>query len=217
MSNPLRFYFDFISPNAYLAWHAVRPIAARYDRAVEAVPVLFAALLTTYEAVGPAEIAPKLRWMVLNCVRKARAAGIAFEPPASHPFNPLAPLRLASLPMEEEDRLRLIDGLFAAVWADGVDVSDDVVLGEWLDANGFSAADMLERSVAPENKQRLRTQTDVAIEAGVFGVPTVIVDDQLFFGYDDLPWLERHLAGEPPLPDDVVTRWEAVRPSAFRR
>jgi 2-hydroxychromene-2-carboxylate isomerase len=73
---PVRFLFDYISHNAYLAWVELQPLARRCGRAVEPVPVLFAGLLNAHGQLGPAEVAPKARWMMLNVARKARLLGI---------------------------------------------------------------------------------------------------------------------------------------------
>ena len=68
-----------------------------------------------------------------------------------------------------------------------------------------------------EVKDRVRSQTDSAIAAGVFGVPTMIIDSELFWGYDDFPFLERFLAGRDPLDHEALKAWVGVRPSATRR
>ena len=119
----LRFYFDYISNNAYLAWEQLLPLAKKYDVTVTPVAVLFAGLLEAHGQLGPAEVAPKSRWMVKNCLRKAAALGIPMNPPAYHPYNPLLSLRVSSLPLEAEKRAALVGALFRAVWVRGLHVS----------------------------------------------------------------------------------------------
>ena len=98
---PLLFYFDFISPYAFLAWTQIRGIAARCEREVEPVPVLFAGLLNAHDQKGPAEIPAKRRYLFKDIARKAHRLGVAsVAPPPAHPFNPLLPLRIASLPRQ---------------------------------------------------------------------------------------------------------------------
>ncbi|MBT8135989.1 MAG: DsbA family protein, partial [Gammaproteobacteria bacterium] len=77
-------------------------------------------------------------------------------------------------------------------------------------------AGLLEASVSPQIKQQLREATAAAIDIGVFGVPTVRADTELFFGFDDLPWLERYLQGDDPLDEESFASWHEVRPSAWR-
>ena len=124
MPGAIRFYFDFVSPNAYLAWTQLPSLAARFEHAIEPVPVLFAALLEAHGQLGPAEIAPKIRWMTRNNLRKAALLGVELNPPAFHPFNPLLALRVSSLPLETSQRWVMVDALFRAVWVRGLHVSE---------------------------------------------------------------------------------------------
>src|SRR5947207_2147613 len=110
-SSTLQFYFDFISPYAYLGWTQIHLLAGRHGSTVEPVPILFAALLNTYGHKGPAEIPPKRAYIFKNVLRLAHRLGVPLQPPPAHPFNPLLALRVASLPMEAGERRRLIDAL----------------------------------------------------------------------------------------------------------
>jgi 2-hydroxychromene-2-carboxylate isomerase len=102
----VRFYFDFISPYAYLASTQLDGIAARTQVTIERVPVLFAALLDAHGQKGPAEIPAKRRYTWKDVSRKCHAAGVPIAPPPSHPFNPLLGLRVASLPELDEGDAR---------------------------------------------------------------------------------------------------------------
>jgi 2-hydroxychromene-2-carboxylate isomerase len=215
--DPLHFYFDYISHNAYIAWTQIHALAARHGRAVEPRPVLFAGLLNATGQLGPAEIPAKTRWMIRDLLRKAAELGIPFEPPASHPFLPLLPLRVSALPMPEVTRRRLVDALFRATWAESVDVSDPDAVARIADTVGLDGSDTLRAAATSEAKQRLRHQTDEAIAVGVFGVPTVIVDGELFFGYDDHVHVEKFLRGEDPLDREAVAAFARVRATARRR
>jgi 2-hydroxychromene-2-carboxylate isomerase len=215
---PVRFYFDYISSNAYLAWEVLPALAGRFGRPIEPVPVLFAGLLGAHGQLGPAEVRPKAYWMARNNLRKAALLGIPLHLPAFHPFNPLLALRASSLALEDEARRRLIGGLFHATWAERRHVADPAVVAAVADAAGLDGQAIAARAGEPDAKARLRRQTDDAIAAGVFGVPTAIVDGELFWGYDDFPMLERFLAGRDPLGADAAAEW-SVRPpaSAMRR
>lgn len=213
----IRFYFDFISPNAWLAWARIGPIAARHGRAVLPVPVLFAALLKASSRPGPAEVPAMWRWMYGNVLRKGALHGIPMKPPPSHPFNPLIALRAASLPMQESERTTAIDALFRAVWAGGPGVEEEETVAAVLSAAGLDGAGLVERARTQEAKDRLRRQTEEAIAAGAFGVPTMIVDRELFWGHDDLEFLDRFLEGKDPLPRAETPDWEKVRATAWRK
>jgi hypothetical protein len=83
---------------------------------------------------------------------------------------------------------------------------------------GLDGRAAVEDAGRPDGKERLRSQTDAAIAEGVFGVPTMIVDGELFWGFDDFPWLERFLAGTDPLRPEMLAEWAGspVTPSAER-
>lgn len=214
----LRFYFDYISTNAYLAWKVMPKMADRFGVRLEPVPVLFAGLLKAHGQLGPAEVPIKAFWMWKNNLRKAAILGVPLLQPAFHPFNPLLALRVSSLDLDERDRFKLIDALFNAVWAEQLHVSDADVVREVADRIGFDGSSLIDRAQSTEAKDRLRAETDAAIAAGVFGVPSMMVGDEVFWGYDDLPYLERFLDGTDPLDgSSLPTRESAPRPSAMRR
>jgi len=213
----IRFYFDYVSPNAYLAWTQLPSIAGRFERIVEPVPILFAGLLEAHGQLGPAEVPPKIRWMTMNNLRKATLLGVELNPPAFHPFNPLLALRVSSLPLETATRQAMIDALFRAVWVRGLHVSEPGVVAEIADEVGLAGAEIVAEAQHPASKARVREQTDAAIARGVFGVPTIEVGDELFWGFDDLPHLERFLAGDDPLDATSWQRWAGgVRASSVR-
>lgn len=214
----LRFSFDYLSSNAWLAWTQLPRLAAQYDVAIEPVPVLFAGLLEAHGQLGPAEIPAKIRWMVRNNLRKAALLGVPLRPPVHHPFNPLLALRASSLPLEASRRTALVEGLFRAVWVDVLHVSEPDVVVRVADAAGLDGAALVADAQTAEAKARLRRQTDDAIARGVFGVPSMEVGGELFWGYDDFPQLERFLADRDPLDPREAARWTgAPRPSAVRR
>ena len=206
-------YFDFISHNAYLAWAKLPALAAAHGHTVRPVPVLFAGLLQHHGQLGPAEIPAKSRWMLRNVARKAAHHGIPFAPPASHPFVPLLALRAAIA--SGADHV-VVGALFEATWASGRDVSDADTVRAVLDEAGVDGAALVARTQDPEVKAALRENTEQAIARGVFGVPTMCVGDALFYGFDDLPWLEAFLAGEDPIEGMDWSGWEAVTASARR-
>ncbi len=211
------FYFDYISHNAYLAWWRLDALEKRFEIEFELVPVLFAGLLNAHGQLGPAEIPAKAWWMAKDVLRKATLLGIPLVPPASHPFNPLLALRLSSVEMEAKERRKLVATLFDATWGRGLDVSDAGVVVSALEAAGLDGANLVERAGGKDVKDRLREQTDAAIAKGVFGVPTVRVDDELFWGYDDFVHLELFLADEDPLDRTALEAWSRIRPTARRR
>jgi len=214
----LRFYFDYLSSNAYLAWKQLPGLASRYGVAIEPIPVLFAGLLEAHGQLGPAEVRPKALWMAKNNLRKAVLLGLPLNRPKHHPWNPLLSLRISGLPIPLESRRALIDALFDAVWVNGRHVSEPSQVAEVATEVGLDGPALVTAAQQPEAKAQLRAQTDAAIAAGVFGVPSMLVENELFWGYDDWPYLELFLAGKDPIGPHEMAKWtSAVRPSAVRR
>jgi 2-hydroxychromene-2-carboxylate isomerase len=215
----LYFFFDYISHNAYLAWHMAPAVAARHDLALTPVPVLFGAMLSHYRQVGPAELPAKSAWMLRNVLRKARRHGIPIAPPASHPFNPLLALRATCALDDEAARMRVVERVFRATWAESRAVNEPEVVRALLLELGLPADALLAASAGEAVKQRLRENTERALALGLFGVPTFAARGELFWGFDDLEYLEMFLGGRDVLSADrgELEAWKQVRPTAERR
>jgi 2-hydroxychromene-2-carboxylate isomerase len=218
----LRFYFDFLSPYAYLAWTRVHELVAPYSLPVEPVPILLAALLEHNRTRGPAEVPARRAYLFRDIVRLAYQHRIRLEPPAVHPFNPLLALRVSSLDMPPEVRRRLIDGLFAAVWAGGPGVTDPAVVVQAATSAGLDGPAAVAAAGTEEIKNRLRHHTEEAVAAGVFGVPTMILEREgapaeLFWGFDSFPHITRFLEGQDPITPELEARWAATPVGVTRK
>ncbi|HEU4411052.1 MAG TPA: 2-hydroxychromene-2-carboxylate isomerase [Polyangiaceae bacterium] len=218
MAEPIRVYFDFLSPFACIGWYSVRPLAARHGRPIEPVPTLLAALLDAHGQKGPAEVPAKRAYVFKDAYRKAHRAGLGpLTPPPAHPFNPLLALRACSLPLEPGARERLVDGLFRRAWLEGAAIDTDEAVARVADAAGLPGVEIVARAKEPPAKEALRSQTERAIAAGVFGVPSFVVGGELFFGVDGLESLDAFLDGRDPLPPGLLERWASLGASAWRR
>ena len=215
----LYFFFDYISHNAYLAWHRAPAIAARHGLKLTPVPVVFGALLSHYRQIGPAELPAKSMWMLRNVLRKALIHGIPIAPPASHPFNPLLPLRVTCAVADEAARRSLVDRLYRATWAEGRAVSEPAVVRELLLEQRLPADELLAAAGTDDIKQQLRDNVEQALALGIFGVPTLRARNELFWGFDDLEYLEMFLSGRDVLSPErrELAGWTSVRPSVERR
>lgn len=182
-------YFDIISPFAYLHWHSLGPLRERLR--IEPVPVLFAGLLKHWDNKGPAELPTKRLHTYQYCVWKAGQAGLPFRMPPRHPFNPLAPQRLL-VALGAPDAS--IAAAFDFVWAEGRDPE------RAFDAFAahLGVADAAAKIAMPEVKQQLIANTEQAIAAGVFGVPTLAVRGHTFWGNETLGWVA-HFLDNPAL------------------
>ncbi|WP_163995521.1 2-hydroxychromene-2-carboxylate isomerase [Pyxidicoccus caerfyrddinensis] len=214
---PLRFCLDYLSPYAYLAWTRMPALAARHGRVLEPVPVLLAGLLNALGTVGPAEIPPKRVYVFKHTSRIAHEFGVPLVPPPSHPFNPLLALRVTAAVEDLEARSRLVSALFASTWGGGKGAETPEAVSAAIQAAGLDAPALLAAAQTPEVKDRVRRNTEEALAAGAFGVPSVLVDGEMFFGVDSLGHLERFLRGEDPLSHVDLERWRDLPSTASRR
>ena len=190
----LDFWFDPISPFAYLAFERLPQALEGLSVEVSYRPILFAALLQHWGQKGPAEIEPKRAWTFRHVHWLGQLHGIAIDTPAQHPFNPLAQLRLllACAPAGGTPNRRTCEAVLRHIWQGGGDANDAARLAALTQELAPAQAASDERV-----KQALKDSTADALARGVFGVPTVEVDGRLFWGLDALPMLAAYLRGEP--------------------
>ena len=188
----ITFYLDFLSPYAYLAFEKLPVALMGHSYSVSYKPILFAALLRHHGQLGPAEMPSKRDWTYRQVLWLAHQQNLELQLPASHPFNPLALLRLAlACQPEGEPNRYVLESVFRHVWRGGAEATDPARL------HGLTQQLSPERDVNSDDvKNQLKAQTDQAIKRGVFGVPTFEVDDKLFWGLDALPMLRDYLRGD---------------------
>lgn len=218
MGAPITFHFDFLSPYAHIAWFQAQPLSQMHGRALHAKPVLLAGLLNTHGQKGPAEIPAKRVYTFKDAYRKAHVAGLPpLVPPPAHPFNPLLALRAVSSPdLPEAARSQLVTELFRSVWVYGTGVETEALVEAAITRAGLQATEIMAHARSDRAKYILKENTEQAVRAGVFGVPTFEVDGELFFGTDSLPYLDLFLRGQDPLPKDALDRWADLPASAQR-
>jgi len=169
--------FDVISPYAYLSLKQLSLLPAGVE--VDYVPVLFAGLLNHHGQIGNAEIDSKRLFTYRFALWRAAKLGIPLRMPPAHPFNPLTALRLVIAAGSDRRATQIV---FDAVFKDGRDVSDQTVLADL--ARDLGLGDLQSAVNDPAVKHKLRENTDWAIKLGVFGVPTFVVGQELFWGHD---------------------------------
>jgi 2-hydroxychromene-2-carboxylate isomerase len=190
----VEFWFDPISPYAWLATHSLARLEAA-GLQVRFMPVLFAGLLKAHGNLGPAEVPAKRIYLFRDVMREAARRGMPFAGPPGHPFNPLTALRMCTALDDDTERRTLALALIGACWEAGEDISDAAVLARLADAAGFDGNGLLERAATPAVKEALAAATDAAIAAGIFGVPTFRLEGELFWGGDRIETLLWRLDG----------------------
>jgi len=201
-------YFDFVSPFAYICLHRLKELPPGI--AIEMRPVLFAGLLKHHGQKGPAEIAAKRRYTYRWSHWWARSLGIPLTYPAGHPFNPLHHLRLAIAAGCGADAVRRI---FDALWTTGGDPADAVAFAALARALDVSEAQLTSAGV----KDTLRRNTEDAVARGVFGVPTLEIDGEHFWGADSIDFAKAFLADRGVLHNEEMRRLDGLPVAAARK
>jgi 2-hydroxychromene-2-carboxylate isomerase len=166
-------------------------------------------LLNHFGQKGPAEVEPKRAWTFRHVAWLAHTHGIEMQAPVTHPFNPLALLRLA---LAAGANRRSVEAVMRHVWVGGGSATDPARVAALTQALA-PARDPASDGV----KAELRANTENAIARGIFGVPTCELDGRLFWGLDALPMLRGALTGDAWFAGDA---WDAAgqgRPSESRR
>jgi len=196
MSNePIDFYFDFTSPYSYLASEKIDALAARFGRKVRWRPMLLGAAFPKTGGRPLTEIPLKGDYSVRDFARSARYHGIAFRLPSRFPLATQQAGR-AYYWLHDRDCAKarqFARAVFRAYFVDDRDIADTEVVLDLAAACGADRAALAAALATAELKQRLRSETESAMAAGMFGAPYIIVDGEPFWGADRLPQIERWL------------------------
>ena len=173
----IKWYFDFISPFAYLQMAQFSDLPSEIK--IKPVPIVFGGLLANWGQLGPAEIPPKRQFVYRLFQWKADKLGIPFKMPSSHPYNPLPSLRLCIAAGSKMSHVRIIY---------------DLIYGEGIQPDSLEGIDVMgqrlgiekpaEAVKSPDFKESLKRNTENAVNDGVFGVPTFVINGELFWGGD---------------------------------
>ena len=195
MPAPTDFYFEFASPYGYLASTQIDALAARHGRTVAWHPIMLGAAFKETGARPLTEIPLKGPYLLHDVPRFARLLGVPLRLPPVMPMNSLAASR-ACVWLEESDvgrAKRLARALFHAHWGEGRDLAQPEAVADVAALLGIERADLLAAISDQRIKDRLKEQTQAAIERGVFGSPFIFVDGEPFWGADRLPHVEAWL------------------------
>ena len=191
----IEYYYDFGSPNAYIAHKMLPGIAAKHGATLTYRPALLGGIFKATNNKAPlmafADVAGKVDYIRTEFGRFIERHALAFQWNPHFPVNTLALMRAAVFASGKDWEGQFLDAGFDAMWLNGKDMSQPDVFLEVLKAAGLPAEDIVAATQSPEIKGRLAEVTEAAIARKVFGAPTMFLNDEMFFGKDamnDLDW-----------------------------
>lgn len=192
----LNFYFDFLSPFSYFAWLRLQ---SQSDLSIHFKPVALGPLLNHWSIKGPGEVQPKREFLLKQCLRYAAKNKIDFTTPKTHPFNSLYALRLALQSTAGDLQPEVIKTLWLAGWKTRIDMGEPEELKLALSEAGLPAEELFEKSFSKEARAELKANIQEAISFGVFGVPSMVIENEVFWGNDAVEDMLNFMNGADPL------------------
>jgi 2-hydroxychromene-2-carboxylate isomerase len=191
MSKTVEFFFDLGSPTSYLAYTQLPKICAQTGSQLIYQPMLLGGVFKATGNASPVSIPAKGRYMLQDLARYARRYDVplAFNP--HFPINTLQLMRaVTGMQLRHPQRfVALIDCLFRALWVEKRNLNDPATVAAVLSEGGFDPQEVLALTHDEEVKNALKDKTEQALQRGVFGAPSMFVDNQLFFGQDRLDFV----------------------------
>lgn len=200
---PIAWYFDFVSMFSWLQWPAIRELAER--REVRFRPILLGALLKQMEQRGPAEIPRKREFTYRYALWRARRDGVPLRFPPTHPFNPLPALRLC---VAAGTTVQAVGSIFEWIWAHGRAADTAEALAPLAASLGID--DLHAALAAADVKAALQANFEEAMRQQVYGVPTLAIGDELFWGADAHAFAMDYLAHPEMFAEGEMARLGAL-------
>tara|TARA_R110000772_G_scaffold60328_14_gene136217 strand:+ start:9953 stop:10552 length:600 start_codon:yes stop_codon:yes gene_type:complete len=198
MSKTIELIFDFVSPNAYLIWQPLKALAEKHGATIAITPVFLGGMHKLTGNAPPfvrdAEVKGKNEYAMLEMNRFIQKQGLSkFRMNPKFPFNTITLQRML-VALAPDKRVAFIETLLPPIWEEGLDVTDGETLGKILQDGGFDAADLLAQTQDPAVKQALIDNTENAVERGAFGIPTIYIDGEMYFGKERLGQIDDQLS-----------------------
>lgn len=198
MFKTVELIFDFVSPNAYLIWSPLKALAEKYGTTIEITPAFLGGMHKLTGNAPPfvrdADVKGKNDYAMLEMNRFIKKHGLdKFRMNPKFPFNTISLQRML-VALDPDKRAGFIDTLLPAIWERGLDVADVDALGKIIRDGGFDAPALLASTQDPAIKQALIDNTENAVERGAFGIPTIYVEGEMYFGKERLGQIEEQLA-----------------------
>ena len=189
MIKPFDFYFDFVSPYSFLAHKKIRKIESKAQIKVRYLPILLGGLHNLHGIKAPAFIPAKARHMIRDCKLIAEKNNTKFKFNSYFPIKSLNLMRGVLVAEEDNFKSYYIDSIFDTIWQDGLNLNDENIFYKVLKNLNVNPKTFMLRSSSSSIKDLLKKRTSEAYEKGVFGAPTFISNNKIFWGQDRIEFV----------------------------
>jgi len=189
MIKPFDFFFDFISPYSYLAHKQIRKLEKENNIKINYKPILLGGLHKLAGVTAAAFIPSKTKYMIRDCKMIAEKHNIKFKFNTNFPINSLALMRGVFLAQNKKKLDQYVDFFFDAYWEDGLNLNNDKILNSILTNLNINFNEFQLIITDQKIKNKLTAQTNEAYNKGVFGAPSFIINNKLFWGQDRLEFV----------------------------
>ncbi len=181
------FYYDYGSPTAYLAWtQLIKTDKQKFK--INYYPVLLGGIFKATDNKPPGQVKAKATWMMKDIKMYAESYNVEFKANDAFPVNTLYLMRGAIFAKNKGVLEKYNEAIFQAMWVDNINLSDPKNIINTLEKNHFVSKEFLEAAENNYIKDELKKVTSDAVELGLFGVPSFIIDENLYFGQDRMQW-----------------------------
>ena len=189
MIKPFEFYFDFVSPYSFLAHKEIRKIEKANAIKIKYMPILLGGLHDLAGIKAPGFIPIKAKYMIKDCKLWAEKYNMTFKFNNYFPIKTLDLMRCVLVAEKKNFAQNFINKVFDAIWKDGLNLNDNLIVEKLLKNLDINPKTFLMESIDPKIKEELKKRTDTAYKKGIFGAPSFIVNNKIFWGQDRLEFV----------------------------
>jgi 2-hydroxychromene-2-carboxylate isomerase len=186
MTKPIEFYFDFVSPYSFIAYQELKKIEKRDEVKIKYRPILLGGLHNLHNIKAPAFIPAKAKFMIRDCKMIAEKNKIKFKFNSYFPIKTLSLMRGTLIANEDNFLSYYVDKIFDCIWKDGLNMNDQPIIEKVLKNLNINPKTFFLRSSTQNIKNSLKEITDDAFKKGVFGAPSFVINNKIFWGQDRL-------------------------------
>ncbi len=190
MAGQVEFYFDYVSPMSYFGFHRVLDLQARTGCEILWRPMFLGAVMKATGNRPPGVVEAKRNYFFVDTIRHAKRFDLPFTFNPHFPFDSRKALNITASLLEDEALIPFMKAMFHHSWGEPKNLSDEAVLRDVLTGEDFCTDQFMARADATENAEIISEFTKMALEHGIFGAPSFVVGNEMFFGQDRIDFVE---------------------------